>query len=188
MCHIPGRSLRMEYFTEDGGKYVYRGGSVGLHKRIFSAVLSGSIVFSLGVFIFIYLMLREQSKADSGSFLPYLPLMIFPLNLFILILVRKNLGSSRTVTLNYMNSTLTFYRKTLYSAAKEEISTEDIERIMILRNESSANELSSWVEYIVRITTQGGLYDILTSSDEHKVRGFANEFSSLVSKPLEDLA
>lgn len=185
MSFYQGGNLKMEYFTEDGGKYVYRGGSDVLHKRIFSAVLAGSIVFSLGVLVFIYMMLRKQSEADSGL---YIPLMIFPLNVFILILISRSIGSSRTVTVDYMKGTLTFYRKTLHSAAKEEISTADIERIMILRNESSSNELSSQVEHIVRITTRGGLYDILTSSDEHKVRGFANEFSSLVSKPIEDLA
>ena len=65
--------------------------------------------------------------------------------------------------------------------------TEQITRVMLTKKELASYQFPGGVQWKVSIMTDQGQYDLMADRSEMKARGFANEFSSLISRSVDDL-
>ena len=75
----------MEYFIDEKGKYVFKGSTAGVSRRIFTLVIIATGVMMVGVSLTLYFSMQKQSFSSFDPVVPFIPLMIFPFTLIVLL-------------------------------------------------------------------------------------------------------
>ncbi|MCD4848143.1 MAG: hypothetical protein K8R76_08135 [Candidatus Aegiribacteria sp.] len=177
----------MEYFIDEKGKYVFKGSTSGVLRRIFTVVIIATVVMMVGVSLTLYFSMEKQSFSSINPVIPFIPLMMFPFTLIVLFAVRKRIGNAGTVKVDYMKNTVSFSQRIYNSYRAITIGSEQITRVMISRKECASYGYSNSVIWTVSIMTDQGQFDLMADRSEVKARGFVDEFSSLVSRSVDDL-
>jgi len=179
----------MEYFEDEVGKYVYKGGGdVRLQRKIITAVMVSIGVIVLGMSLFIYVLLKKQGVLEVNPILPFMPVMTFPITILVLIFVRKRIGSAGRVIVDYMNGLMFFSERIGSTYRLQEIRTAEVRRIVLSHTASNStpfgNSTQAWA---VSVKTPSGQHQVMADSSEDNARGFAGELASLISCSVEDL-
>lgn len=177
----------MEYFIDEKGKYIFKGSTAGVSRRIFTLVIIATGVMMAGVSMTLYFSMQKQTFSSLNSVIPLIPVMIFPVTLIVLLAVRKRIGNAGTVKVDYMKNTVSFGQRVYNSYRAVTVGTEQITRVMLSKKECASYGYSGSVIWTVSIMTDQGQYDLMADTSEMKTRGFANEFSSLISRSVDDL-
>lgn len=177
----------MEYFVEEKGKYIFKGSTAGVSRRVFTFAIIAAGLMMMGVSLTFYFSMGKQASSSLNPVIPFIPVMIFPVTLIVLLAVRKRIGNMGTVTVDYMKNIVSFSQQVYSSYRAVIVGTEQITRVMLSRKECASYGYSGSVLWTVGIMTDQGQYDLMADQSEMKARGFANEFSSLVSRSVDDL-
>ena len=177
----------MEHFIEVNGKYIFKGSTASVSRRILTIVIIATGVMMVGVSLTLYFSMGKQASSSFNPVIPFIPVMIFPVTLIVLLAVRKRIGNAGTVTVDYMKNIVSFSQLVYNSYRTVTVGTEQITRVMLTRKESASYGYPGGVQWTVSIMTDQGQYDLMADRSEVKARGFANEFSSLVSRSIDDL-
>ena len=177
----------MEYFIDEKGKYIFKGSTAGVSRRIFTLVIIATGVMMVGVSLTLYFSMQKQSFASFNPVVPFIPLMTFPVTLIVLLAVRKRIGNAGTVAVDYMKNIVSFSHQVYNSYRAVTVGTEQITRVMLTKKKSTSYGYSNSAIWTVSIMTDQGQFDLMADRSEMKARGFANEFSSLISRSVDDL-
>lgn len=177
----------MEYFIDEKGKYVFKGSTAGVSRRMFTVVIIAAGLMMLGISLTLYLSMQRQSFSSFNPIMPFIPVMTLPVTIIVLLYVRKRIGNTGTVKVDYMKNTVSFSHQVYNSYRAVTVGTEKITRVMLSKKECASYGYSGSVLWTVSIMTDQGQYDLMADTSETKTRGFANEFSSLISRSVDDL-
>ena len=174
----------MEYFVDENGMYVFKGGGgYNIQRRIITVVIVASGLIVLGISVFMYTMMKRHGGLEHNPILPFMPVLTFPVTLVILLFVRKRLSDAGRVTVDYMNGRMIFGRQVGNRYSKVDVGTSKIRRILLSRD-APGGSASLWS---VSVLTPAGQQQVMIDRDETRARGFAGELAALVSSPMDDL-
>ena len=176
----------MEHFVDEGGKYVFRGGQFTTQRRILTAVILISGLTALVASLIMYLTMRKHGALEHNSYLPLVPLFSLPGTLVVLLFLRRRIGIAGTVTVDYMNGSMTYGLRKGNGYRTADLQTSHIRRIIVSKASSVSLRGTPTVLWTVSIESQSGVHPVMKDRSEPRARGFAAELGSLISCSVDD--
>ncbi|OPL18664.1 MAG: hypothetical protein AVO35_04855 [Candidatus Aegiribacteria sp. MLS_C] len=170
----------MRYFAENGGQYVYRPASASRTGRIVTFALVFSAFITIAIAAVIYLLMRRSGNTEQIYIVPVILFMVLPMDVLLIVLLRKRFSGSGTVSVDYMGGTL--------RSSEGELSTADVERLELHGPGSPAasGSFAGIVYRILAVSPASTLSVARLGSREEALR-VAEELASILSVGLRDL-
>ena len=169
----------MQYLKEENGRYVFRSARSARTGRIITAAMTMSAAFTLVILLVLYLALDRQSMGRNAYIIPVVLVVVLPVDIALILVLRKRFSSAGTVSVDYMNGSISFGRTVL--------GIGEVRHLELRGNQPAVpGGILGGAGYAIVAVTDGDSHTITRVADREEALAAAEELSSVLSVRLKD--
>lgn len=170
----------MRYFAEDGGKYVYRPANASRTGRMVTFGLVFSAFITVAIAAVVYILIRRSGNTGQIYIVPVILFMVLPMDVLLIVMLRKRFAGSGTVSVDYMQGIL--------RSGDGELATSDVERLELHGpGGTAASGAFTGGSYRLLAVSPGYTLSVARLRRREEALEMAGELASIMSVGLRDL-
>lgn len=173
----------MKHFKEENGKYVFTSTDNRRFRRIFTGAMVFSVILPIAIAAVLYFLVPEDSFSGADRYVVVIVLLVMiPVELMIMLFVRKRVVGVGTIELDYMQGRLSYGS----GSRRREFGTGEVRKVAVSGTGSTYGMGSLASRFTVKLLTGSGEVSTISLRDRDMALEVAGELASLLSADLED--
>lgn len=173
----------MKHFKEENGKYIFTSTGSQKFRKIFSIAMVFSVILPIAIAAILYFLVPEDSFSGTDRYAVVIVLLVFiPVELMIMVFVRKRIVGASTMELDYMQGRLSYGS----GSGRREFGTGEIRKVAVSGTGSTYGMGSLASRFTIKLLTGSGEVSTVSLRYRDRALEVAGELASLLSADLKD--
>lgn len=173
----------MKHFREENGKYTFTSTSSQKFRRIFSIAMAFAVILPIAIVAILYFLVPEDSFSGTDRYAVVIVLLVMvPVELMIMLFVRKRVVGASTMELDYMQGRLSYGS----GSGRRELGTGEVRKVVVSGTGSTYGMGNLASRFTIKLLTDSGEVSTISLRYRDKALEVAGELASLLSADLRD--